>query len=111
VFSKEQDFLTATQFVFSNEAEIILFRTRMAAALLTLLLGALVFTVAKEVFGNVPAFLAVALCLNRTFLAGLSKGAGSGADRASRVPERLAGAEEGRPRSPLDIPTKFRDDR
>ena len=61
VFSKEEDFLTATQFVFSNDAEIILFRTRMAAALLTLLLGALVFAVAKEMFGSVPAFLALAL--------------------------------------------------
>ncbi|MGC1451988.1 MAG: glycosyltransferase family 39 protein [Candidatus Sulfotelmatobacter sp.] len=61
VFSKEEDFLTATQFVFSNDAEVILFRTRMAAALLTLLLGALVFAVAKEMFGSVPAFLALAL--------------------------------------------------
>jgi 4-amino-4-deoxy-L-arabinose transferase-like glycosyltransferase len=61
VFSKEEDFLKATQFVYSNDAEMILFRTRMAAALLTVLLGALVFVVAKEMFGDVPAFVALAL--------------------------------------------------
>jgi hypothetical protein len=61
VFSKEEDFLTATQFVYSNDAEMILFRTRMAAAMLTLLLGALVFAVAREMFGNVAAFVALTL--------------------------------------------------
>jgi len=61
VFSKEEDFLTATQFVFSNDAEAIVFRTRMAAALLTLLLGGLVFAVAKEMFGTISAFLALVL--------------------------------------------------
>lgn len=61
VFSKEEDFLTATQFVYSNDAETILFRTRMAAAILTLLLGALVFVVAKEMFADIPAFIALAL--------------------------------------------------
>jgi hypothetical protein len=61
VFSKEEDFLTATQFVYSNDAEMILFRTRMAAALLTLLLGLLVFAAAKEMFGSIPAFIALTL--------------------------------------------------
>ena len=61
VFSKEEDFLKATQFVYANDAETILFRTRMAAALLTVLLGALLFVVAKEMFGDVPAFVALAL--------------------------------------------------
>ena len=61
VFSKEEDFLTATQFVYSNGAEMILFRTRMAAALLTLLLGPLVFAAAKEMFGPIPAFIALTL--------------------------------------------------
>lgn len=60
-FSKEEDFLTATQFVYSNDAETIVFRTRMAAAILTLLLGALVFAMAKEMFGTVPAFVALVL--------------------------------------------------
>jgi hypothetical protein len=61
VFSKEEDFLTATQFVYSNDAETIVFRTRMAAALLTLLLALVVFAVAKEMFGSVAAFIALAL--------------------------------------------------
>jgi 4-amino-4-deoxy-L-arabinose transferase-like glycosyltransferase len=61
VFSKEEDFLKATQFVYANDAATILFRTRMAAALLTVLLGALVFVVAKEMFGDLPAFVALAL--------------------------------------------------
>lgn len=61
VFSKEEDFLTATQFVYSNDAETILFRTRMAAALLTLLLGMLVFAVAKEMLGTLAAFVALIL--------------------------------------------------
>ncbi len=61
IFSKEADFVTATQFVYSNDAAAILFRTRMAAALLTLLLGRLVFAVAREMFGDVAAFVALAL--------------------------------------------------
>jgi 4-amino-4-deoxy-L-arabinose transferase-like glycosyltransferase len=61
VFSKEEDFLTATQFVYSNDASAILFRTRMAAALLTLLLGLLVFVVAREMFGPTAAFIALTL--------------------------------------------------
>jgi len=61
VFSKEEDFLTATQFVYSNDAEAILFRTRMAAAMLTLLLGALLFAFAREMFGNVAAFISLTL--------------------------------------------------
>lgn len=67
-FSKEEDFLTATQFVYSNNAEMIVFRTRMAAAILTLLLGLLVFAVAKEMFGSVVLSLRFrCLCLRRTF--------------------------------------------
>ena len=60
MFSKEH-FLSATQFVYSNDAEMILFRTRMAAALLTLLLGLLVFATAKEMFGSTPAFIPLTL--------------------------------------------------
>ena len=61
VFDKEEDFLTATQFVYSNNAEMILLRTRTAAALLTLLLAFLVFATAKEMFGTTPAFIALTL--------------------------------------------------
>jgi tetratricopeptide (TPR) repeat protein len=61
VFAKEEDFLTATQFVYSNDAEMILLRTRTAAALLTMLLAVLVFATAKEMFGTTPAFIALTL--------------------------------------------------
>lgn len=61
VFDKEEDFLTATQFVYSNDAEMILLRTRTAAALLAMLLAVLVFATAKEMFGTTPAFIALTL--------------------------------------------------
>lgn len=61
LFSKVEDFTTATEFVYSNNAEQILFRARMAAALLTLLLGALLFATAREMFGTVAAFVALTL--------------------------------------------------
>ena len=61
VFDKEADFLTATQFVYSNDAEMILLRTRTATALLTMLLAFLVFATAKEMFGTTPAFIALTL--------------------------------------------------
>jgi len=61
VFSKEEDFLTSVQFVYSNDADAILCRARMAAALLTLFLGLLVFLAAREMFGDVPAVIALTL--------------------------------------------------
>ncbi len=61
VFSKEEDFLTSEKFVFGNDAETILFRTRMAAALLTLLLAILIFVAGKEMFGEIPALVALTL--------------------------------------------------
>ena len=47
LFSKEADFLSATEFVYSNNAEQILLRTRTAVSLLCLLLAALVFAAAR----------------------------------------------------------------
>ena len=61
LFSKEEDFTSATQFVYSNNAEQILFRTRMAVSLLTLLLAILVFLTAREMFGKVAALVALTL--------------------------------------------------
>jgi hypothetical protein len=61
VFSKEEDFTTATQFVYENDAETILFRSRIAASMLTLLLAALVFAAAREMFGTGAAFIALIL--------------------------------------------------
>ena len=60
-FSKEEDFLTATDFVYKNDAEKILSRTRTAVASLTLLLAVMLLTVARKMFGIGAAL--VALCL------------------------------------------------
>ncbi len=61
IFSKEEDFTTATDFVYGNDAETILFRTRMAAASLTLALALILFFAAKKMFGTVAAFIALLL--------------------------------------------------
>ena len=61
IFSKEEDFLTATPFLYDNDASMILFRSRMAVALLTLLLALLVFAAAREMFGDIAALIALAL--------------------------------------------------
>jgi len=61
VFSKEKDFTSAEQFVYSNNADQILFRARLAAALLTFLLGLLLFAATREMFGTPAAFLALIL--------------------------------------------------
>jgi hypothetical protein len=47
--------------VYSHNADQILFRTRMAVAALTLLLGWMVFAAGKEMFGPVPALIALTL--------------------------------------------------
>ena len=59
VFSKEEDFVSATRFLYDNDAEKILFRSRFSTALLTLLLAALLFAAAREMFGFAPAFIAL----------------------------------------------------
>jgi len=59
VFSKEEDFISAKQFGYSNDAEKIPFRSRMSAAILTLLLAMLVFAAAKELFRTGPALIAL----------------------------------------------------
>src|SRR6266700_230805 len=61
IFSKEQDFTTATDFVYGNDAETILFRTRMTAASLTLALALILFLATKEMFGSVAALSTLSL--------------------------------------------------
>lgn len=61
LFSKEEDFLTATQFVYSNNAEQILFRTRMAVSLFCIGLAVLVLAAAREMFGKTAALIALTL--------------------------------------------------
>src|SRR5438105_1301859 len=61
IFSKEEDFTTSAQFVYGNDADKILFRARMAASVLTLLLALLLFAATRELFGTVAALIALYL--------------------------------------------------
>jgi 4-amino-4-deoxy-L-arabinose transferase-like glycosyltransferase len=58
---KHEAFLGGKDFLFRNDADTILFRTRMAAAILTLLLALLVFLATREMFGTSAAFVALGL--------------------------------------------------
>jgi 4-amino-4-deoxy-L-arabinose transferase-like glycosyltransferase len=58
---KLEAFLDGRDFLYQNDADMILFRTRMGAAILTLLLALLVFLATREMFGTVAAFIALTL--------------------------------------------------
>jgi len=58
---KHEAFLNGKEFVFGNDADKLLFRARMAASLLTVLLGLLVFLAAREMFGLAAGFVALVL--------------------------------------------------
>jgi hypothetical protein len=58
---KIEAFLNGKDFLFKNDANTMLFRARMAASLLTVLLAVLVFFAAREMFGTGAAFLALTL--------------------------------------------------
>jgi dolichyl-phosphate-mannose-protein mannosyltransferase/tetratricopeptide repeat protein len=60
-YFKEAAFLGGKDFLYQNDADRILLRTRLAAATLTLLLALLVFLATKEMFGTGAAFIALAL--------------------------------------------------
>src|SRR5579862_7398440 len=64
-FFRDEAYSDGRDFIFGNggeaEADRIIFRARMAAATLTLLLGLLVFLAAREMFGNGAALFALAL--------------------------------------------------
>jgi hypothetical protein len=60
-YFKEEAFLDGKEFLYGNDADAILFRTRMAAATLTLLLAALVFAATREMFGAGAGLVALAL--------------------------------------------------
>lgn len=60
-YFKEEAFLGGKDFLYQNDADQILFRTRMAVAIFTLLLAVMVFLGAKEMFGTGAAFIALAL--------------------------------------------------
>ncbi len=60
-FFKRDAFITGREFLFNNNADQILFRTRMAASLLSLLMMVLVFLAAREMFGTAAGFIALGL--------------------------------------------------
>jgi hypothetical protein len=60
-FFKLEAFLGGKEFLFQNDANSILFRARMAASLLSLLLMVLVFLATREMFGRVAAVVALGL--------------------------------------------------
>jgi hypothetical protein len=60
-YFKEEAFLDGKEFLYQNDADKILLRTRLAAATITILLGLLVFLGTREFFGTGPAFIALAL--------------------------------------------------
>lgn len=60
-YFKEEAFLDGKEFLYRNDADAILFRTRMAAATLTLLTALLVFAATREMFGTGAGFVALTL--------------------------------------------------
>ena len=60
-FFKEDAFLRGKEFLYQNEADKILARTRTAAAILTLLTALVVFFGTREMFGTGAAFIALTL--------------------------------------------------
>ena len=60
-YFKEEAFLGGKEFLYQNDPESILLRTRLATATLTLLLAVLVFLGTKEMFGTGAAFIALTL--------------------------------------------------
>src|SRR5436190_4276791 len=60
-FFKEDAFLGGKQFLYQNNADDVLLRTRLAAATFTILLALIVFLGTKEMFGTGAAFIALAL--------------------------------------------------
>ncbi|HKR22981.1 MAG TPA: glycosyltransferase family 39 protein, partial [Pyrinomonadaceae bacterium] len=60
-FFKEDAFLRGKEFLYRNDADQILSRTRIAAAILTLLAAVVVFFGTREMFGSGAAFIALVL--------------------------------------------------
>jgi tetratricopeptide (TPR) repeat protein len=58
---KHEAFLDGKDFLFKNDADRMLFRVRMGAAALTLLLALLIFLATREMFGTGAAFIALTL--------------------------------------------------
>ena len=58
---EQEAFLGGKDFLFRNDANTMVFRARMAASLITLLLVVVVFVMAREFFGTGAGFLALGL--------------------------------------------------
>ena len=58
---KREAFLGGRDFVFGNDADTLLFRARMSASLLTVVLALLTFLTAREMFGTAAGLTALAL--------------------------------------------------
>jgi 4-amino-4-deoxy-L-arabinose transferase-like glycosyltransferase len=61
---KQEGFVAARKFLYANDANALLFRARMAAAIFALLLALVVFEAALRMFGAAPAALALALLVS-----------------------------------------------
>lgn len=62
-FFKFSEFLEGKQFLYSNDADAILFRARVAVSLLSIALALVIFMATKEMFRMVPALVALVLCV------------------------------------------------
>src|SRR5437867_6179009 len=60
-FFMHEAFLDGKEFLFSNDADAMMFRARMTASILTVLLALLVFAATREFFGTGAAFIALTL--------------------------------------------------
>src|SRR4051794_36762269 len=60
-YFKHEAFLGGKDFIFKNDFNQIIFRARVAASLLTVLLVFLVFLAAQEMFGTGAGFIALGL--------------------------------------------------
>jgi len=60
-FFKLEAFLDGKEFLSKNDADTMLFRVRMMAALITVLMALLVFQAGREMFGMAAGFIALAL--------------------------------------------------
>lgn len=58
---KTVEYATGRDFLYGNDAKTLLWRARMAAAVFTICLGLAVFLLARSMWGDGPAFLALAL--------------------------------------------------
>src|SRR5258706_8365444 len=60
-FFMQEAFLDGKEFLFANDADAMMFRARMTASILTVLLALLVFLATREFFGTGSAFIALTL--------------------------------------------------